>query len=62
MNALAGAIIGSLVEGVVAIVERVEANDMDGAKRKAREAADRAVDRAFALWRLSERKKAKAGQ
>lgn len=57
--AIAGAIIGALVEGVTTIVERVQADDIDGAKRKAREAADRAVDKAFALWRLAERKKAR---
>lgn len=59
-GALAGAIIGALVEGVSTVVERVQANDVDGAKRRAREAADRAVDKAFALWRLAERRKKKA--
>lgn len=57
------AIIGVIVSGILevgkAIFSAFKRGDPDLAKRRVREASDRAIDKAFAMWRLAERKKAK---
>ena len=57
------AIVGVIVSGIIevgrALFNAFKSGDVELAKRRAREASDRAVDKAFALWRLAERKKAK---
>lgn len=64
---IVGVIVAGIVAGIVEIGRSVfnafKSDDVELAKRRVREAADRAVDKAFALWRLAQRKaqKAKSG-
>lgn len=56
---IVAAVIKGLIESGPAIVKLLQGGDTDGAKRKAREATDRAIGRAAARLARDKRKAAK---